>query len=236
MLSSELKSRLKGIEQADSVVIDGHKLFYLPLSHGMVLFRDINALDMLRHNANYIIRKGSVDLGRTSIEGSRRFNALKLWFSLKLLGREGYDVLLEKSMRLTEVMKKFIDDAPDFERTSEPEICIITYRYVPGQWQTLLRQFGKQHQPHQLFQLNEKLNELNVELQKRQRVAGQSFVSRTMLESTGYEQEIVVLRIVLTNLLTKAEFLKEILEEQRQIGQDVYSELFQNSDIQEISA
>ena len=234
LLSSDLRSRLKGIEKADSVVLDGHKLFYLPLAHGTVLFKDKNVLDVLRHNANYILRKGSVDLGKTSVEGSRRFNALKLWFSLKMFGMDGYNVLLKKSIQLTEFMKNLIDEAPDFERTSSPEICILTYRYVPLDWWERLQQYQSQGQEKHLFALNEQINELNVELQKRQREAGKSFVSRTRLESAGYTQEIVVLRTVLTNLLTKSQFLQEILDEQREIGKRIYEEMVRVSAVPEI--
>ncbi|MBF0349991.1 MAG: aminotransferase class V-fold PLP-dependent enzyme [SAR324 cluster bacterium] len=233
LLSNDLKNRLSGIEMADSVVIDGHKLFYLPLAHGAVLFKNKQSLNTLRHNANYIIRKGSVDLGRTSLEGSRRFNALKLWFSLKILGQDGYNVLLKKSLRLTDLMKHLIDESPDFERTSEPEICILTYRYVPIQWREQIKDSLKRKDQKSLLVLNNKLNDLNVELQKRQREAGQSFVSRTRLESAGYAHEIVVLRCVLTNLLTRSQFLKEILEEQRSIGQQVFKEITSGINIAE---
>ena len=234
LLSPDLRNRLKGIEKADSVVLDGHKLFYLPLAHGTVLFKNKDTLDALRHNANYIIRRGSVDLGKRSLEGSRRFNALKLWFSLKILGRDGYNVLLKKSMQLTERMKDLIDEAEDFECTSEPEICIITYRYIPIPWFDLLRQYKRYGNIPQLFALNERINELNVELQKRQREAGKSFVSRTTLESAGYDQHIVVLRCVLTNLLTKSEFLKEILDEQRKIGQEIFIEMVRGEELSNI--
>ncbi|MEY3901141.1 MAG: hypothetical protein RL189_447, partial [Pseudomonadota bacterium] len=74
LICEQGKKLLKGIELADSVILDGHKLFYVPMSQGMVLFKDESALDVLRHNARYIIRSGSVDLGRTSLEGSRRFD------------------------------------------------------------------------------------------------------------------------------------------------------------------
>jgi len=221
LLSEELGQKLKGIELADSVVLDGHKLFYLPMNHSMVLFKSEESLGLWRHNARYIIRKGSVDIGQTSFEGSRRFNALKLWFSLKMLGRHGYHLLLKQSLHLTTTLSRLIDEHPDFERCSEPEICILTYRFVPRSLAPQLAQALGQGKVEELNQLNERLNEVNVELQKRQRERGESFVSRTMLESTPYPKEIVVLRAVLTNLLTQSEFLVEILEEQRRLGYEI---------------
>lgn len=224
LLLSHYRNRLKGIEKADSVVLDGHKLFYLPLAHGVCILKDQHSLNLLKHNANYILRKGSVDLGQTSLEGSRRFNSLKLWFALKVFGLEGYSQLFQHSMRLTETMKNMLDYDPDFERTSTPEICIITYRYTPQKIQEQLIRYKRTNQLEKLQQLNEKLNLLNVELQKRQREIGKSFVSRTTLESAGYTQNIVVLRTVLTNVLTTPSDLQEILEEQKQIAREILKE------------
>ncbi|MDT8448074.1 MAG: pyridoxal-dependent decarboxylase [bacterium] len=221
LLSEELSQKLKGIERADSVVLDGHKLFYLPMNHSMVLFREEGSLDLWRHNAQYIIRKGSVDIGQTSFEGSRRFNALKLWFSLKMLGRKGYHILLKQSLHLTELLRVLLDQDPDFERCSTPEICILTYRFVPQALKRQLEAAQRAGDLEGLNRLNTKLNEINVELQKRQRERGESFISRTTLESVPYPEPIVVLRAVLTNLLTKSEFLAEILEEQRTLGYEI---------------
>jgi len=224
LLSKELGKKLAGIEQADSVVLDGHKLFYLPINHSMVLFKEESSLNLWRHNAKYILRKGSVDIGQTSFEGSRRFNSLKLWFSLKMLGREGYHLLLKQSLHLTDLLAALLDKDPDFERCSDPEICILTYRFVPKNLKEALASAMASSDHDKTNELNEQLNEINVELQKRQRERGVSFVSRTRLESTPYPGEIVVLRAVLTNLLTKSEFLVEILDEQRSIGYQVTEE------------
>ncbi|OGG97176.1 MAG: hypothetical protein A2508_08020 [Candidatus Lambdaproteobacteria bacterium RIFOXYD12_FULL_49_8] len=225
LLSEELGARLKGIERADSVVLDGHKLFYLPMNHSMVLFKNEDSLNRWRHNAKYIIRKGSVDIGQTSLEGSRRFNALKLWFSLKMLGRSGYHLLLKKSLHLTDLLTALLDKDPDFERCSNPELCILTYRFIPNRVKLELSEVMKRGDTERENQINERINEVNVELQKRQRERGESFISRTMLESTPYQAEIVVLRAVLTNLLTKSVFLEEILEEQRRLGFEIIAEL-----------
>ena len=223
LVSDELRARLDGIEQADSVVLDGHKLFYLAMSHSAVLFKRTESLNTWRHYANYILRKGSVDIGQTSFEGSRRFNALKLWFSFKMLGTSGYHTLLKKALRLSELFASMVDAHPSFERTSDPEVCILTYRFRPAELTGLLED------PAQAVDVNRRINALNVELQKRQREAGTSFVSRTTLESTRYAGEIVVLRAVLTNLLTRPTYLEEILEEQRLIGEEILAEWSEQS-------
>ena len=51
---------------------------------------------------------------------------------------------------------------------------------------------------------------------------------KEVLSKARYPQDIVVLRAVLTNLLTKSRFLKEILEEQRELGQELLENKFMN--------
>ena len=71
MLSDKYAGLLDGIREADSVTIDCHKQFYMPMSAGMVFFKDPTALDRIIYHAGYVNRKGSVDLGIKTLEGSR---------------------------------------------------------------------------------------------------------------------------------------------------------------------
>jgi glutamate decarboxylase len=248
LLSSTHRGLLDGIADADSVVLDGHKFFYLTLSHGAVLFKNENVLDSIRHSANYIIRPGSADLGRTSLEGSRRFESLKLWFFLKTVGRQGYAELVDNSFALTRSFAGLLRESPVFELTSEPETNILTYRYVPRGWKPGLERLkclllahstqsggscGVDCETDEAIEClrfaGEFLNDVNVELQKRQRLAGRSFVSRTILESVYPGFETVVLRAVLMNPFTTLEILAEILAEQEQIGAAIVGEKWKKS-------
>jgi glutamate decarboxylase len=66
--------------------------------------------------------------------------------------------------------------------------------------------------------MNEKLNEINRTVQRLQREAGNSFVSRTTLKMKNHlEQDMVVLRAVIMNPMTTIEILREILDEQEKI-------------------
>jgi glutamate decarboxylase len=66
--------------------------------------------------------------------------------------------------------------------------------------------------------INEKLNDINLNLQRLQREAGNSFVSRTTLNIKNYSgQNIVVLRTVIMNPMTTIDILQEILDEQEEI-------------------
>lgn len=244
LLSNKYQDKLKGISQADSVVIDGHKFLYLSMSHSAVLFKNEHALDTIRHNANYIIRKGSIDLGRTTIEGSRRFDSLKLWFNFKVLGKKGFEQLINKAVNNAVTLARIIENSPYFELTSQPETNIITYRYTGEllkKFLTTAMSLEKNSQMKKeilrnniyekkiknnsdiLHKLNIFLNKLNVYIQKKQRQKGTSFVSRTILETIYPSQEIVVLRAIPFNPLTNKKILTEILKEQESLGEEYFA-------------
>ncbi len=218
LVADQYKPLFDGIALADSVVIDGHKLLWVPMAQSMVLFRDRASLNCLKHNANYIIRQDSGDLGQTSLEGSRRFDALKLWTAFKVLGASGYRALLEQAGGLSRAMQTLIHAQPDFELITDSDTFILTYRYAPAPLRAQLEQALAAGNKESAATLNRQLNQLNAALQDEQKSQGKSFVSRTVLESTRYPGDTTVLRIVLTNVMTTPAHLRAILEQQRQIG------------------
>jgi glutamate decarboxylase len=119
-----------------------------------------------------------------------------------------------------------------------PEIFIFNYRYVPRNIQSrldaLMREIDDEADPYRVIKLlkrlrriNEALNDLNIELHRAIRQEDNSFVSRTMVESTRYNpQKIVVLRAVTINPLTTPEILNEIVDEQSALGAKIYKSEF----------
>lgn len=222
------RERMKGIEKADSVTFDSHKLLYAPNAMGMCLFRNPADSLHLYHTSNYIIRKGSADLGRFTIEGTRPFTCLMPWAAMKVIGSHGYEVLLDHAACLQEHFVKCITGDDCFELLNRPELFIINYRYVPPEIKRQLARFIKNPRANarQITEINRVLNKLNVRLQRSIRDHDTSFVSRTCLESTCYgSRRIVVLRAVTINPLTESGMLSEILAEHRQMGMDIWDDL-----------
>ena len=60
LLSPKYRRVLDGIEMANSVTIDGHKQFYMPMGCGMVYFKNPACMDFITYHANYVNRPGSV--------------------------------------------------------------------------------------------------------------------------------------------------------------------------------
>ena len=218
LVSPQFRRYYEGIEQADSVVIDGHKLLWVPMAQSMVLVRDVDSLRLLRHHANYVLRNGSGDLGQTSLEGSRRFDAFKLWASFKIFGVSGYTTLLARAADVAQTLRELLREQPDFQLTSDSRTFILTYRYVPAPMARQLEAHLERGDLDAASALNARLSTLNAMLQERQKTGGASFVSRTVLESRNCPEGMTVLRVVLTNINTTREHLLEILAEQRGIG------------------
>jgi glutamate decarboxylase len=201
---------LDGIERADSVTIDAHKQLYVPMGAGMVVFKDPTALSAIEHHANYILRHGSKDLGSHTLEGSRPGKALMLHAGLSIIGRKGYELLIDLGIERAGSFAGMIQRHPEFELTSKPELNILTYRYCPAHVQHSLSNASVE----QGESVNLLLDQVNQLLQKDQREAGKTFVSRTRLMVSRYARQITVLRVALANPLTTDEILESVLAEQ----------------------
>lgn len=215
LFSDRHRHLLTGIEQADSVTIDAHKQLYVPMGAGMVIFKDPTAVSAIEHHAAYILRHGSKDLGSHTLEGSRPGKALLVHGGLSIMGRKGYELLIDLGIERARTFAELINQHPDFELTSEPELNILTYRYCPADVQQKLETADSVEQSR----VNALLDQICQLLQKYQREAGKTFVSRTRLRMSRYGEEITVLRSVLANPLTTNEILLSVLSEQCEIVQ-----------------
>ncbi|MEF1281744.1 putative pyridoxal-dependent aspartate 1-decarboxylase, partial [Vibrio fortis] len=215
LMSNNHRHLLDGIELADSVTIDAHKQLYIPMGAGMVLFKQPDAMTAIEHHAQYILRKGSKDLGSHTLEGSRSGMAMLVYAAMHIISRPGYELLIDQSINKARYFADLIKQQSDFELVSEPELCLLTYRYVPESVKLALEKADDADRT----ELNELLNELTKFIQKKQRETGKSFVSRTRLNPEAWShQHIIVFRVVLANPLTGNEILTSVLEEQREIA------------------
>ena len=220
LLSQQHRHLLDGIEGADSVTIDAHKQMYVPMGAGMVLFREPSMVRAIEHHAEYIIRHGSKDLGAHTMEGSRPGMAMMVYSAMHVMGRRGYELLINQSIEKAREFSRLIHEQADFEVITEPELCILTYRFVPIKVRPLLEEANAE----QVRRIMPHLNALTRFIQKRQRETGRSFVSRTKLTPAQYYREpTVVFRVVLANPLTTIDMLKEVLQEQREIAEHAMS-------------
>src|SRR6185369_10888588 len=194
---------------------------YVPVGAGIVLFKDVEALSSIEHHANYVIRRGSRDIGKHTLEGSRSGMAMLVHSALRIIGQRGYELLIELGIEKAAEFARLIRDQPDFELVSEPVLNLLTYRYLPAAARERVAA-GSAEERHSL---NEELSSLTESIQKEQRANGKTFVSRTRLETARYNgQMLTVFRVVLANPLATHEVLASILQEQREYGERLFRE------------
>ncbi|WP_305419930.1 pyridoxal-dependent aspartate 1-decarboxylase PanP [Photobacterium leiognathi] len=217
LMSNKYRPLLKGIERADSITIDAHKQLYIPMGAGMVIFKNPELMTAIEHHAEYILRKGSKDLGSHTLEGSRSGMAMLLYASLNIISRPGYELLINNSIEKARYFADLIKQQDDFELVTEPELCLLTYRYVPKRTQQALEIVT----PEEREILLELLNDLTQFIQKRQRESGKTFVSRTRITPEKWNHKITtVFRVVLANPLTTNTILQDVLNEQRELAKE----------------
>jgi aromatic-L-amino-acid/L-tryptophan decarboxylase len=132
VFSDQYRDRVRGIEQADSVTIDPHKWLAVPFAAGVILTRHAETLEQaFAVYAPYMPKaKGAVlpDNSRISTQWTRRMNSLKLWLSLRVHGRNGYEDLIARQFALAEDFTNWIRASNVYELVVEPMLPIVNFR------------------------------------------------------------------------------------------------------------
>jgi aromatic-L-amino-acid decarboxylase len=135
ILTKQGKKILKGIERSDSVVMDPHKGLFLPYGTGVVLVKNAQQMQQAHYyRANYMQDTFSsveeLSPADLSPELTKHFRGLRLWLPLKLHGLKPFRACLEEKLLLAQYFHKEIQEL-GFEAGPEPELSVVTYRYVP---------------------------------------------------------------------------------------------------------
>ena len=141
-LSSSEAGRVPGLERADSITVDPHKWFFQAYDIGGLVVRRREDLRRTFHRSPEYYRSAlpeeePLDWYQYSIEGTRRFRALKLWMSWKHLGTSGLGGLVEHNLDLAGYLADRLRSAPDFDLAVEPDLSVVCFRHLPdghGSW------------------------------------------------------------------------------------------------------
>lgn len=217
LFSESYRDRLRGIERADTVTVDGHKQLYLPIGLSMLLFRDPTAARVVEKQARYMLRDDSADLGKISVEGSRSGIVLFSHAAFHLLGREGYRQLLETNMENADMLMRMVSASEAFELLCEPATNLVVYRHIPARFRAACRA-GRL-----TIEENEQLNAHNIALQQAQHRRGRSYVSRTVLTHLPRYPGLPInaLRAVLVSPTIRRADLEAVLEDQLEIADEL---------------
>lgn len=211
VLLPEEKSHFAGIEEADSITLDPHKWFGQPFEAGCVLIRDGRRLTetfALRPAYMQDVEPApeEVNFADRGLALTRRFRALKIWLSVKVLGVAWFRNLVTRSCRLTEFAQGLLEESPCFEVLCPRQLSIVCFRYVPAR----LRPDGEQDQ--------QVLDCLNLALIERVRASGKAFLSSTRLHGR------VAVRLCFVNWRTTAADVEEVVRLLEELGAQLDNE------------
>ncbi|WP_369168610.1 aspartate aminotransferase family protein [Streptomyces sp. R28] len=133
LFSDRYRDRLTGLDAADSVTLDLHKLGWQPVAAGLLAVRDPDDLAVLHHRAEYLnadddTEAGLPDLLGRSLRTSRRPDVLKIAVTLKALGRSGLGRLVEQVCDHAHEFAALVHDHPGFELYDPPTISTVLFR------------------------------------------------------------------------------------------------------------
>ncbi|MCD2466707.1 MULTISPECIES: aspartate aminotransferase family protein [unclassified Streptomyces] len=136
LASPTRRGLLAGIERADSVTVDFHKSFFQPVSSSAILVRDGATLRHATYHADYLnpVRTVAEQIPNQvdkSLQTTRRFDALKLWMTLRVMGADGVGQLFDEVCDLAAEGFALLAADPRYDVVVEPQISTLVYRYIP---------------------------------------------------------------------------------------------------------
>ena len=136
-MSSTHRSLLKGIDRADSIVWDAHKMMFVPALCAAVLYRNReHRYVAFQQDAPYLFDPSSpglaeFDSGISTVECTKRTLGFGLWGIWSMYGEELFEQLIDHTFSLTGFLHRQLIEAPDFQPLHEPQCNIQVFRYLP---------------------------------------------------------------------------------------------------------
>lgn len=203
-LSERYRHLVAGLELADSVAWDAHKMLFMPALCAFVFFRDKqHRFEAFRQEAPYLFDPvapglAEFDSGLRTFECTKRAAAMGLWGVWSLFGPQLFADLVDVTFEMGEVLHGKLQAAPDFAPLHHPQCNIVVFRHIPPQ----LRNASA-----------EELGTFQLALRRRVIESGAFYIVSTKLDGIG------AIRVTIINPLTMPEHLDQLLETLRDEGQ-----------------
>jgi glutamate/tyrosine decarboxylase-like PLP-dependent enzyme len=132
LVAPSVRGRFRGVELADSFIVDPHKWLFAPYDACALLYRDpALARSAHRQDASYLDAlnaTGDWNPSDFAHHLSRRGRGLPLWFSLSTYGTDAYRDAVERVLELTREVAQEIATRPELELVLEPELSVLLFR------------------------------------------------------------------------------------------------------------
>jgi glutamate/tyrosine decarboxylase-like PLP-dependent enzyme len=207
VLIPEGRGMRDGISRSDSVTLDPHKWFGQTFEAGCILVREGARLPgafAMRPDYMQDVEpaRDEINFADYGLALTRRFRALKIWLSVKVLGLGWFRAMVARCCRLADLGQLLLQGSPRFEILCPRQLSVVCFRYVPAG----ASRFDAA-----------KLDQLNLDIIEGLRKTGRAFLSSTRLGGR------VALRFCFVNFRTTAGDVEEVVELLERIGAEVAS-------------
>ncbi|MBG6181234.1 pyridoxal phosphate-dependent decarboxylase family protein [Arthrobacter sp. CAN_A1] len=216
MVSGRYRHLLEGTRRADSVTVDFHKTFFQPVSSSALLVRDSSMLQHVTYYADYLNPESAAsnevpNQVDKSLQTTRRFDALKLWLTLRIMGADAIGALFDEAIDLAARVGSALAADEDFELAGEPQLSTLVFRYrplVPGPSPSILgADFDEASTFNGAVRLPENTaDQVNPAIRAAIFASGQAVVAGTTVAGRHY------LKLTLLNAEATLEDINEIIE------------------------
>jgi L-2,4-diaminobutyrate decarboxylase len=192
--SDAYRHLLKGIQSADSVAMDFHKMLLAPAITTALIFSDgNNGYHTFHQRAQYLWADAEqvewYNLAKRTFECTKQMMSLKVFAVMYSHGLELWDAYVTQMCDLGKTMADLVTQRADFELAVTPQCNIVCFRYVPP------------------GVAPESLNALNQAIRQQIIEKGDFYIVQTILRGNAY------LRVTLANPFTSKEDLETLLNE-----------------------
>lgn len=138
-LSRKYRHLVAGLDQADSLVMDAHKMMFVPALCAFVFYRNKeHRFETFRQDAPYLFDPSApglaeYDSGMLTAECTKRAATFGLWGTWSLFGPRLFEDMVDQTFDLGREFYEMLVEAPDFEPVHEPECNIVAFRYIPDE-------------------------------------------------------------------------------------------------------
>lgn len=208
LVSNQQRHKLQGIEQADSVTVDYHKSFLQPVACSAVFAREASHLTAITHHAEYLNplsaeQAGTPNLVNKSLQTTRRFDALKLWMSLRICGADTIGQAFDRACENALTAYLLLQQDRKFEVIHQPEMSALVFRFNPRSSIHLASE-GEQEDGEFYDRLNDdirqKLLESGDAMVAGTRVNGRRYLKFTFLNPSTTQDDIEQMLHLIRNL------------------------------------
>jgi L-2,4-diaminobutyrate decarboxylase len=200
LFSEKYRKLIKGIERADSVVIDFHKMLLVPALNTLVMFRNgEKSYETFAQKASYLFQKSQKNVWYNSairtIECTKSALGIIAYTALKYYGNSYYKEYIDSRYDLTSSFAAMVRSDPQFELAVEPQSNIVCFRYAP------------------VGNNDDVLNMINSAIREKIVKEGSFYIVQAELDNKIY------IRLTIINPVTSAVELDQLLKRIKEIGE-----------------